>query len=175
VPRPSSNRLILMYGLDPVLLETRRLILEHAGFTTESAHNREEFGVHTASKSFDLFIFRHTVPEDQRVELTLSNSNRNTPVFQIPLLSLQTLFLAAFAVPWINPLALCCFTRFEHLRIILRTLPTNGLAGFMRVSSDLKGRIRLIGSCSVAPRGTWLISGVFLRPCQGRRVKNAFI
>jgi DNA-binding response OmpR family regulator len=83
-----------MYGLDPVLLETRRLILEHAGFKVESAHSRDDFAEHVASRAYGLWIFCHTVPEDQRVELSHSSSGQKTHIFQIPMLLAPDTFLS---------------------------------------------------------------------------------
>jgi DNA-binding response OmpR family regulator len=93
VPFSSTNRRVLIYGLDPILLDTRRLILQHAGLSVEIAHGPEEFGQMTASRPYDLLVLCHTVPDEQRE--TISSTSSSQPVFEIPMLLAPEPFVQA--------------------------------------------------------------------------------
>ena len=82
-----------MYGLDPVLLETRKLILEHAGFSAESAHSREKFDSYASTNAYDLWVLCHTVPEDQKVQLSRFAADRNVQILHISVMLSPEAFL----------------------------------------------------------------------------------
>ncbi len=52
---------ILVYGRDPVLLETRRLVLQHSGFHTASALNLQAATELMAARNFDLLVLCHSL------------------------------------------------------------------------------------------------------------------
>jgi len=83
----------LIYGLDPILLDTRRLILQHAGLSVEIAHSPKDFGQLTVSRAYDLLVLCHTVPDDQRE--TISSTSGSQPVFEIPVLLAPESFVQA--------------------------------------------------------------------------------
>jgi DNA-binding NtrC family response regulator len=56
---------ILVYGHDPTLLETRRLILEKAGFTVYNTTEFDEFRLLACTHEFDLIILGSSVPSDE--------------------------------------------------------------------------------------------------------------
>ena len=82
-PKPGK---ILIYGLDPVLLDTRRRILERVGFEVQVAHGREEFQGRTAEVGYDLLVICHTIPEPEQQQLSLAGDPQHTSVLQVPVL-----------------------------------------------------------------------------------------
>ena len=66
---------VLIYGRDPVLLETRRLVLLHSGFDVKVALQLQETVDLLATRSFDLFILCHSLSsKDCEHALTLAHS-----------------------------------------------------------------------------------------------------
>jgi hypothetical protein len=73
--QPDSRR-ILTYGLDETLLQTRRLLLEQAGYTVDAASTPESFQSYMAGAktAYSLLILCHTIaiPEQEEISLRLS-------------------------------------------------------------------------------------------------------
>lgn len=89
----SKHRKILIYGLDPVLLDTRRMILEHAGLEVEVAHNSQDFQLRTANIDYNLLIVCHTVPRTEQQQIASIENSQRPHVFQMPILLLPDTFL----------------------------------------------------------------------------------
>lgn len=74
--QPDSRR-ILTYGLDEALLDTRRLLLERAGYTVDTASTRRSFQSHMADPktTYSLLVLCHTidVPEQEEISSKLSS------------------------------------------------------------------------------------------------------
>lgn len=72
--QPDSRR-ILTYGLDETLLQTRRLLLEQAGYTVDTASTPESFQSHMAGAktAYSLLILCHTIaiPEQEEISSRL--------------------------------------------------------------------------------------------------------
>jgi len=69
----SESPVILLYGHDPVLLMTRRLILERSGFEVWSALDLKEVEIITGSQNIDILITCHTVSrKDQTAALAIA-------------------------------------------------------------------------------------------------------
>ncbi len=81
---PRDSR-ILLYGHDEVLLNTRRLLLERAGFIVDTAKRAEEFEsrIAEAESPYDLFILGHTIPELEQKAIIASTVNSNTIVYPL--------------------------------------------------------------------------------------------
>ena len=82
-----------MYGLDPVLLDTRRMILEHAGFEVAMTQDSQDVQLRTASVSYDLLIVCHTVPQAEQRQLASMENSQRPHVLQMPILLLPCTFL----------------------------------------------------------------------------------
>ena len=93
VPTSSKYRTILIYGLDPVLLDTRRMILEHAGFEVEIAHNCQDLQLRTASIDYNLLIVCHTVSRTEQQQIASIKNSQRPHVLQMPILLLPDAFL----------------------------------------------------------------------------------
>src|ERR1700712_5300797 len=93
MPTSSKYRKILMYGLDPVLLETRRMILEHAGFEVEITQDSQDFQLRTASIDYNLLIVCHTIPKTEQRQIALIENSEQSHVLQMPILLLPDTFL----------------------------------------------------------------------------------
>ena len=59
MPAPFAR--ILVYGLDPSLLQTRRLVLQHAGFDVTVATQLQTVEELLATQNFQLFILCHSL------------------------------------------------------------------------------------------------------------------
>ena len=86
---------ILSIGEDPILLYSRRLILETAGYSVESARGDPSAIEQTLSRTFDLILLCHSIAEDV-VDHIVEASTRIAP--QIPLLQ-----ISPFDNPFKNP------------------------------------------------------------------------
>jgi|SRR6185312_9002511 len=77
--------LALSVGQDPVLLETRRQILRHAGYTVVSALSVEQALQSFVSGDFDIVVLCHSMPVQDRERLTYSirRHSPNTPVIVV--------------------------------------------------------------------------------------------
>src|SRR3978361_1044271 len=93
MPTSSEHENILVYGLDPVLLDTRRMILEHAGFEVEITQDSEDFHGRTARVNYDLLIVCHTVPETEQLQIASMEDSQRAHVLQMPILLLPNAFL----------------------------------------------------------------------------------
>ena len=67
--KPAKPATILVYGLEAMLLDTRRLILEQAGFKVEVVHDAETFEGLLSTNTYDLLIVCHTVLEPQQQKI----------------------------------------------------------------------------------------------------------
>jgi DNA-binding NtrC family response regulator len=56
---------ILVYGHDPLLLETRRIILERAGFAVHTTTKFEEFKATACTRAFDLLVLGSSISPDE--------------------------------------------------------------------------------------------------------------
>ncbi len=81
---PRDSR-ILLYGHDEILLTTRRLLLESAGFIVDTAISAAEFEslIAEAELPYDLFILGHTIPELEQNAIIASAVNSNTIVYPL--------------------------------------------------------------------------------------------
>ena len=79
----TKPRKILIYGLDPVLLDTRRRILERVGFEVQVALGRDEFQGCTTEAGYDLLIICHTIPESEQRQLSLAEDPKRPHVLQV--------------------------------------------------------------------------------------------
>lgn len=61
----SERRAILIYGQDPDLIETRRLLLEYGGFRVHIAASWEEFEKKLVQQSIHLVILCHSLSPEQ--------------------------------------------------------------------------------------------------------------
>jgi hypothetical protein len=82
--QPDTRR-ILTYGHDSVLLETRRLLLEHGGFVVDTANTSQEFEacIAEAQHPYRLYILCHTVPIAEQRKIAAEASKANTAVYQL--------------------------------------------------------------------------------------------
>jgi hypothetical protein len=82
--QPDPRR-ILTYGNDSVLLETRRLLLEHGGFAGDTASTPQEFEACIAESQppYGLYILCHTVPIAEQTKIAAEASKANTAVYQL--------------------------------------------------------------------------------------------
>lgn len=64
-----SATLILSVGYDPVLLGTRRLLLQSAGYIVESSGSVENAIYRFRTGDFDLVVLCHSMPEQERRRL----------------------------------------------------------------------------------------------------------
>ena len=82
--QPDPRR-ILTYGHDSVLLETRRLLLEHGGFVVDTANTSQEFEacIAEAHPPYGLYILCHTVPIEEQRNIAAEASKANTAVYQL--------------------------------------------------------------------------------------------
>jgi hypothetical protein len=82
--QPDPRR-ILTYGHDSVLLETRRLLLEHGGFVVDTANSSQEFEacIAQAQPPYKLYILCHTVPIEEQRKIGAEASQVNTAVYQL--------------------------------------------------------------------------------------------
>ena len=80
---PNSTRL-LIYGRDPLLLDTRRLVLQMAGFAVHSTKALPEVQTQLAtSASYGLLIVCHTASAEDRHALAAMAAKAAVPVYQI--------------------------------------------------------------------------------------------
>jgi len=57
---------LLSVGYDPVLMQTRSLLLRQAGFTVDEAYNLNGAFARVKSDSIDAVLLCHTVPQDEQ-------------------------------------------------------------------------------------------------------------
>jgi hypothetical protein len=72
-----------MYCFDPVLAETRRCVLEKAGFTVTSNAVLREMEEHLQDRSYKLLIVCHTASADDRQSLIAWAEKMKLPVLSI--------------------------------------------------------------------------------------------
>ncbi|MBB5060448.1 hypothetical protein HDF16_005184 [Granulicella aggregans] len=95
---PSNAGPLLLYGRDPILLDTRRRVLQIAGFTTDMAEALPEIQAKLDSKTaYGLLIVCHTAPEQDRRTLRALAEEAAIPVFQIDALITPTALIATAA------------------------------------------------------------------------------
>jgi hypothetical protein len=95
-PSSSESVNILTYGYDAVLLDTRSLLLDQAGYHAESVATPEEFEAAIAARGsdFDLLILCHTVPEQEQEVISASVERSKTALYRVPALVPPSDFLA---------------------------------------------------------------------------------
>jgi CheY-like chemotaxis protein len=81
----TSNR-ILVYSHDAVLLQTRCMVLEQAGFQVDAASNGAEFKerIALAKLPYRLFVVGHTIPAREQSRIVASVLESPTLVYQLP-------------------------------------------------------------------------------------------
>jgi DNA-binding NtrC family response regulator len=77
---------ILIYGRDAALLETRRLLLESAGFTVATALELAAITQLLSGPAFDLSLLCHTLSHDER-ETLMSVAQRVRPEMKFIVMS----------------------------------------------------------------------------------------
>jgi hypothetical protein len=79
------NSRILAYGKDPILLQTRRMILEEAGFQVDTAVSVEKFSqyVDEANPPYGLFVLCHTISAPEQQAIGARAAQAHTPVYQL--------------------------------------------------------------------------------------------
>jgi DNA-binding response OmpR family regulator len=77
---------ILSVSYDASLLATRRMLLEHRGYTVTSALGFTQANSHCGKAGYDLFILGHSIPETDKKEL-IRTFRANCPA--APILSLE--------------------------------------------------------------------------------------
>jgi DNA-binding response OmpR family regulator len=77
--------IILHVGEDPLLLESRTIILRSAGYVVESVRSLKQAADHFLAGDFDLVILCHSIPSKDRDRLTcwIRASGSHTPVCSI--------------------------------------------------------------------------------------------
>jgi DNA-binding response OmpR family regulator len=91
-----SLAVVLAVGLDPQLLDTRRMLLQSAGYIVATARSIKEAFHLFVNGDFDLVVLCHTIPEKDRDGLTwmIRASGSRTPVVTISTLAGQRDFFA---------------------------------------------------------------------------------
>jgi DNA-binding response OmpR family regulator len=81
----ASDKKIFCASYDADLLNTRRLVLEQAGFAVTTATSLEEAKQCLAADDFDLAILGHSIPRADREDLAreIKHSNPNTVVISL--------------------------------------------------------------------------------------------
>ncbi len=108
-----SSAEVLIFGHDPVLLETRRLLLNRAGFQVWIAAKATEAVDVLLNEPIDLFILCQSLPADV-CERTLETAHTLRPEMINLLLGRENLSLAeheqdTFLASFLDPLALIAF------------------------------------------------------------------
>jgi CheY-like chemotaxis protein len=93
----SSSGLILVLGYDERLLETRRMVLERAGFQVLTAHQMEQAKEVTVTSDVDLLLLCHTLSDrDVRNVASYVREER----LSTKLLLITTVTASVFEGPW---------------------------------------------------------------------------
>ena len=74
----TSKPSALIYGWEPVLLETRKLIFQHAGYRVSAVADLTAAEAILATDGPDLYVLCHTLPEEQR-ERALKGAHEKRP------------------------------------------------------------------------------------------------
>jgi hypothetical protein len=82
--RHTSDR-ILAYGHDAILLKTRCMVLEQAGFHVDAASSAEEFRerIAQAKVPYRLFLLGHSIPPTEQSRIVASVVESATLVYQL--------------------------------------------------------------------------------------------
>ena len=77
---------ILAYGHDVVLLKTRCMVLQHAGFGVDAADSLEKFQdcIAQAKAPYRLFLLGHSIPDPDRIRIIASVADSTTLIYQVP-------------------------------------------------------------------------------------------
>ena len=95
---PSHARPLLIYGRDSVLLDTRRRVLQIAGFSVDTAEALPEIAAKLDSEAAcGLLIVCHTVPGKDRNAMRAVAAKAAIPVYQIDTMITPTDLIAAAA------------------------------------------------------------------------------
>jgi hypothetical protein len=81
----NSHR-ILAYGHDVVLLKTRCMVLQRAGFGVDAADSFEKFQdcIAQAKAPYRLFLLGYSIPDPDRVRIIASVADSTTLIYQVP-------------------------------------------------------------------------------------------
>jgi hypothetical protein len=95
VPHSSTTRRVITYGRDPVLLDTRKMLLRTLNLDVDIVADHEAFERMLASyaNEYELVIICHTVPEDERNQISTRVDLREVPVYQVAPLVMPPAFL----------------------------------------------------------------------------------
>jgi hypothetical protein len=90
---PRTTRQILLYGNNAALLNTRRMVLEQAGFPVDIVSTHDDFRLHLQRNeiSYSLVIVCHTVPKETQQSLQTEISS--APLYQLTPLVAPTDFV----------------------------------------------------------------------------------
>jgi hypothetical protein len=86
---------ILLYGLDKVLLDTRRSILRTAGIKAEIATTSEEFSqqIAQAEEPYNLYVLCHSIAAEEQHELGAIAAKSRVKVYNLSHLTTPEEFL----------------------------------------------------------------------------------
>lgn len=84
-PTPAQTPRLLMYGRDPILLDTRSAILKMAGFDIYTVTGLRSFrsAFESDASPYRLAILCHSVPPEERESIAAFAIRSRTTVFQI--------------------------------------------------------------------------------------------
>ena len=86
---------LLIYGLDPLLLETRHLILKSGGYNADIVGTEQRFaGSLGRSSPYKLAIICYTLSDDERAAAHVIADRAGVPVWQLESLVSPPTFLA---------------------------------------------------------------------------------
>jgi hypothetical protein len=92
LPNSSGPRRIFIYGFDPILLNTRLLLLEHAGHEVTTANDANHVRALMRGVGFALLVICHSVPLPQQSQIT-QDGKLQLPFLQVPALLPPETFL----------------------------------------------------------------------------------
>jgi hypothetical protein len=92
----SQSHRLLIYGRDPLLLETRRLLLEIAGYETDAVASELAFTdkLVGSQSQYGLAIFCYTLPHMARAAAHVFADKAGVPVWQLESLTDPPAFIA---------------------------------------------------------------------------------
>ncbi len=92
---PTNGYRILIYGWDPALLETRRLLLASAGFEASAVSSIQELRqrLRWAEPPYQLIILCHTVPTEERIESRKLAEKMGIGLYQLDFLETPPRFI----------------------------------------------------------------------------------
>jgi hypothetical protein len=93
---PTNGYRILIYGRDPALLETRRMLLASAGFEASTVSSIQQLrqSLRRAEPPYELIILCHTVPTDERIETRKLAEKTGIGLYQLEFLETPPRFIS---------------------------------------------------------------------------------